>query len=89
VRRFSVDFEIANNDDLALVRRGLLPADQARREMIRGVVDSGATRLVLPEGVVKRLGLPLGESVQVRYADWPPRPASCSQGCVCPTPGMR
>jgi predicted aspartyl protease len=67
--RFSVDFEIANNDDLALVRRGLLPADQARREMIRGVVDSGATRLVLPEGVVKRLGLPLGESVQVRYAD--------------------
>ena len=49
VGRFSVEIEIANNDDLALVRRGLLPADQVRREMIQGVVDSGATRLVLPE----------------------------------------
>ena len=49
VGRFSVEFEIANNDDLALVRRGLLPADQVRREVIHGVVDSGATRLVLPE----------------------------------------
>ncbi len=67
--RFSVEIEIANNDDLALVRRGLLPADQVRREVIPGVVDSGATRLVLPEAVVKRLGLPLGTAVNVRYAD--------------------
>ena len=33
------------------------------------MVDSGATRLVLPEVVVKRLGLPLGATVNVRYAD--------------------
>jgi predicted aspartyl protease len=69
VGRFSVDVEIANNDDLALVRRGLLPPDQARRETIRGVVDSGATKLVLPEAVVKRLGLPLGDKIKVSYAD--------------------
>jgi hypothetical protein len=28
VGRFSVDIEVANNDDLTLVRRGLLQADQ-------------------------------------------------------------
>jgi predicted aspartyl protease len=69
VGRFSVDFEIANNDDLALVRRGLLPANQVRRERIAGVVDSGAAMLVLPQAVAKNLGLPLGGMINVRYAD--------------------
>jgi len=69
VERFSVELEIANNDDLALARRGLLRPDQVRRETILGVVDSGATRLVLPEEIVKRLGLPQGDSIKVRYAD--------------------
>ena len=69
VGRFSVEFEVANNDDMALMRRGLLPADQVRRETIHGLVDSGATRLVLPEAVVKRLGLQLSTAVNVRYAD--------------------
>lgn len=67
--RFSVDFEVANNDDLALVRRGLMRPDQVRRQTIRGVVDSGAAMLVLPQAVVKQLGLPLGNKVKVRYAD--------------------
>ena len=65
VGRLSVDLDIANNDDLALVRRGLLEAAQVRRETIRGVVDSGATKLVLPADVVKRLGLPLGKPVKL------------------------
>jgi predicted aspartyl protease len=69
VGRFSVEFEVANNDDLALARRGLLPPEQVRRETIRGVVDSGATRLVLPAAVVKRLGLRPGGKFKVRYAD--------------------
>jgi predicted aspartyl protease len=69
VGRFSVEFEVANNDDLALARRGVLPPDQVRRETIRGVVDSGAAMLVLPQAVVKRLGLALGSKVKVRYAD--------------------
>jgi len=67
--RFSVEFEVANNDDLALVRRGLLRPDLVRRETIRGMVDSAATKLVLPQAIVKRLGLPLGDKVKVRYAD--------------------
>ena len=69
VGRFSVDVELANNDDLALVRRGLMRPDQVRRETIPGVVDSGAAMLVLPEAVVKRLGLTRGKPVKVRYAD--------------------
>jgi predicted aspartyl protease len=69
VGRFSIEFEVANNDDLALVRRGLLRATEVRRETIQGVVDSGAAMLVLPENVVKKLGLPLGDKVKVRYAD--------------------
>ena len=67
--RVTVEFEVANNDDLAGVRLGVLRPDQVRRETIQGVVDSGAMKLVLPQAVVKRLGLPLGNSINVRYAD--------------------
>jgi predicted aspartyl protease len=40
-----------------------------RREAIQAMVDSGATKLVLPQAVVKRLGLPLGDKIKVRCAD--------------------
>jgi predicted aspartyl protease len=66
---FSVEFEVVNYADLIRAQDGTLSADRVRRETIRGVVDSGATKLVLPQAVVKRLGLPLGNPVQVRYAD--------------------
>src|SRR5439155_14085046 len=69
VGRVSIEFEIANNDDLALARRGLLREDQVRRQTISGVVDPGASKLVLPQAVVKQLGLPLGDKTFVRYAD--------------------
>jgi predicted aspartyl protease len=69
VGRFNIEFKVANNDDLALMRRDLLPPHQVRRETIPGIVDSGATMLVLPEAVVKRLGLPMGDRIKVRYTD--------------------
>jgi predicted aspartyl protease len=65
VGRFSVEFEVANNDDLALVRRGLLPPDQVRRETIQGLVDPRVMKLALPQAVVKRLGLRLGDTILV------------------------
>ncbi len=68
VGRFSVDFEVANYADLIRAQDGTLPPDKVRRETIKGVVDSGAAMLVLPQAVVKRLGLPLGNLVMVRYA---------------------
>src|SRR5262245_31982046 len=67
--RFSVEFEVANYGDLIRAQDGTLPSDQVRRETVRGVVDSGAARLVLPQAVVERLGLSLGNPVKVRYAD--------------------
>jgi predicted aspartyl protease len=69
VGRFSVNIEVANNDDLALVRRGLLQPEQARRATVPGVVDSGAAMLVLPQAVVKQLGVSLRKDVNVRYAE--------------------
>lgn len=69
VGKFSVEFEVANNDDLALVRRGVMRPDQVRRQRIHGIVDSGAAMFVLPQAVVKQLDLPLGDKVTVRYAD--------------------
>lgn len=67
--RFRIEFEVANNEDILLARRGFLQPDKVRRMQVVGVVDSGAARLVLPESVVKRLGLLLGPKVKVRYAD--------------------
>ena len=67
--RVSIDIEVANNDDLALMYRGLLQPDQVRRETIPSIIDPGAAMLVLPQAVVKRLGLRLGGTAKVRYAD--------------------
>jgi predicted aspartyl protease len=67
--RSNVEFVVANNDDLALARRGLLPMDQVRRQTVSGVVDPGAAKLVLPQALVKELGLPLSGKIKVRYAD--------------------
>jgi predicted aspartyl protease len=67
--RFSVEFEVANNRDLTLASVGQLKPKQVRRVRLKGVVDSGATRLVLPGDVVKQLGVPRIDRVRTRYAD--------------------
>ncbi|HEY2589821.1 MAG TPA: retroviral-like aspartic protease family protein [Tepidisphaeraceae bacterium] len=67
--RFSVEVEIANDEDIVRAKSGLISPDQVRRARIRGVVDSGATRLVIPESLARQLGLDTSGTVQVRYAD--------------------
>jgi hypothetical protein len=69
VGRFSLEIEVANYDDIALRDCGLLPPDQVRRETICGVADPAFMKLALPQAVVQRLGLPLGDPIQVRYTD--------------------
>lgn len=69
VGRFSVEFEVANNSDLIQAEHGFMDADKVRRMKIRGVVDSGAARLVLPGSVAKQLDLAVKRKVKVRYAD--------------------
>ena len=67
--RFSVEFTLINNRDRILADVGAIPPDQVRSIQLEGIVDSGATRLVLPESVADQLGLePAGEA-RVRYAD--------------------
>jgi len=67
--RFSVDLLLANKRDMILAENGSLPPEKVRKVQCRGVVDPGATRLVLPESIVKQLGLSSVGEVQVRYAD--------------------
>ena len=70
VGRFSVDLEITNSSDLVLAEHGHLDPTRIRRRIIQGVVDPGATKIVLPEALVKELGLPLWKSkIKVQYAD--------------------
>jgi len=67
--RFSVDVELSNHEDHYRAKAGLISPDQVRRVRIRGVVDSGAARLVIPETVAKQLGLDSSGIAKVRYAD--------------------
>ncbi len=67
--RFYVSFEVTNYEDLIAAKRGILEPDQVRRLTLRGLVDPGASRLVLPKSVVKELGLPITEYIKVKYAD--------------------
>jgi predicted aspartyl protease len=67
--RFAVDVELTNNRDLLKAEDGELPAQQVRRVRIRGVVDTGATRLVIPKRMADQLGLKVTGKVGVRYAD--------------------
>jgi predicted aspartyl protease len=67
--RFSVEVELANDEDLLRAKSGIITPDQIRRVTVRGVVDSGATRLVIPEAVARQLGLEISGSAKVRYAD--------------------
>ena len=67
--RFSVDLELANNEDVMRLRLGQITADQVRRVKVRGVVDTGATRLVIPAAVAKQLGVPKAGKINARYAD--------------------
>jgi predicted aspartyl protease len=69
VGRFAVEFEVANLGDILRARDGILAKEKVRRLTMSGVVDSGATRLVLPQVVVKQLGLPTKGKVKVRYAN--------------------
>jgi predicted aspartyl protease len=69
VGRFSVEFEVTNYEDVVQARKGSLPAEQVRRARITGVVDTGATRLVLPALVVAALGVRETGQVTIRLAD--------------------
>lgn len=61
--------ELANPHDMVLAACGGISPTDVRRTEIDGVIDTGATRLVLPESIVKELGLPIVGETKVKYAD--------------------
>ncbi len=64
-----VAVELENGDDRSDARRGRFAEAAVRREVISGVVDTGARMLALPQDVVDRLGLAELERVATSYAD--------------------
>jgi clan AA aspartic protease len=58
-----------NNSDLDKVAEGSLQPESVRTEELEALVDTGATQLVLPIDVCRRLGLRPGRTVPVRLAD--------------------
>jgi predicted aspartyl protease len=69
VGRFSVDVVLTNQEDLVRAKDRRIDPSQVRRVTVRGVVDSGATRLVIPAAIAEKLGLEISGTVKVRYAD--------------------
>ncbi len=68
--RFTVQIEITNYEDMVMANKSVLDPAKIRRKVIEGLVDPGATRMVLPESLVTELGLPLWKSkTKVKYAD--------------------
>ena len=67
--RFGMELKLANSIDAANVERGLLSPDQVRRMTIQGVVDTGATRLIIPASVAEQLGGREAGQTRMRYAD--------------------
>lgn len=66
---FPVELDLANHEDLFRVKAGLIRDDEVRRAKVRGVVDSGAARLVIPASVALALGVETSGITKVRYAD--------------------
>lgn len=67
--RVTVDVKLSNYSDRVLAERGHLAPDQIRQATIKGIVDTGAAMLVIPETVAQLLGLPKSGEASVRYAD--------------------
>lgn len=67
--RITAVLELVNNRDLTLADEGIIGPEKVRRVRVNGIVDTGATRLVLPEPVVKSLGLSPSDETTVRYAE--------------------
>ncbi len=65
----SVGFELENPVDRENFERGFGEESGVRRARVRGVVDTGAVMLVLPENIVEQLGLRVQETMVVTYAD--------------------
>src|ERR1043166_2041980 len=63
--RISVDFEVANNADLAMMRAGRIGPGSIRRVKLRGLVDCRIWQGILPKDVIKHLGIVAEERIKI------------------------
>ena len=66
-----------NNTDLDNAEKGLIRPDEVRTVELEALVDTGATQLVIPIDVCKKLGLRPGRTVPVLLADGTDRDMIC------------
>jgi predicted aspartyl protease len=69
MNQVSVDFKLANHNDVIMAELGRLDPDRVRRVRLRGIVDPRVMRLVLPQSAVEQLGLVPSDQATVRLAD--------------------
>jgi predicted aspartyl protease len=67
--RVAVEIEVASNVDVMLADLKMIEPEKIRRLKVPAIVDTGSTRLVLPEAVVAQLGLTPTDRTTVKYAD--------------------
>ena len=67
--RVALEVDLANQEDLVLVKAGALRPDKVRRVRVSAIVDTGASYLVIPKKVATELGVPVAGKAGVRYAD--------------------
>ena len=67
--RVTVEVELTNHQDSVLASHGALAADKVRHVRVSGLVDTGASSLVVPKSVAVQLGVPPAGKTRVRYAD--------------------
>ena len=62
--RHTTEIELANLEDVALANRGIISPEEVRRVTVKdALIDTGATRLCLPEPIIEQLGLtPFGNA---------------------------
>lgn len=61
--------ELANHDDLVRARAGDIPPENVRKLEVEGWVDTGASRLILPQWAANQLGMPVVGKTTDRLAD--------------------
>jgi clan AA aspartic protease len=64
-----VKVKIINYDDWRDVERGRLQSADIRSAEVQGLVDTGATLMVIPTNIKAQLGLPTSRYAPVMYAD--------------------
>jgi predicted aspartyl protease len=69
VGRITIDVKLANRLDVEKCNEGSLAPADVRRAIIPGTVENGASYLILPARVAKKLGVPKAGKTKVKYAD--------------------